>query len=52
MQNEQTKRISAEPSDSPKLVIKTNLDSSSSAEENPYFSGSDKEKVKKYFEDR
>ncbi|UAL50767.1 MULTISPECIES: hypothetical protein [Metabacillus] len=52
MQNEHMKRISAEPSDSPKLVIKTNLDSSTSAEENPYFSGSDKEKVKKYFEDR
>ncbi|MGG4491908.1 hypothetical protein [Metabacillus idriensis] len=52
MQNQHSKHIIAEPSDSPRLVIKTNLDSSTPAEENPYYSGSDKEKANKYFEDR
>ncbi|QNG61488.1 MULTISPECIES: hypothetical protein [Bacillaceae] len=52
MKNEHTTRISAEPSESPRLVIKTNLDASSPAEENPYYEKSDKEKAKAYFEEQ
>ncbi|MEM5014693.1 hypothetical protein WKH31_00275 [Metabacillus indicus] len=47
---EHEKRISAEPSGSPMLVIKTNLDEDA-ASENPYASGSDPGKVKEFFED-
>lgn len=52
MKDEYRGRISAEPPESPRLVIKTNLDALSPAEENPYYEKSDKEKADAYFKEQ
>lgn len=43
-----TDRIIAEPTNSPKLVIKTNLDQKGVLEGNPYFQNGDEKKKKKF----
>ena len=44
-------RLYAEPSNSPTLVIKTNLDSPSHVEENPYYTSSMNHEEAEKFED-
>jgi len=50
---ELTDRMIANPSTSPKLVIKTNLDPKTVADENPYYrqQGNDEEEFTEYFEE-
>ena len=43
------KRLYAEPSTSPSLVIKTNLDPKDPKEENPYYTHKRDEKFNQYF---
>ncbi|WP_169907584.1 hypothetical protein [Priestia abyssalis] len=43
------KRLYAQPSSSPSLVIKTNLDPKSPEEENPYYTHKRDEKFNQYF---
>lgn len=45
-------RIIVEPTKSPTLVIKTNLDSDDPTEDNPYYTNKDEEKIKQYFDDK
>ncbi|MFC3884197.1 hypothetical protein ACFOU2_12140 [Bacillus songklensis] len=43
------KRLYVEPSSSPSLVIKTNLDPENATEENPYYTHKRDEKFEQYF---